>query len=80
MEENYLNEVDELRDILCFDQDYVALFASERADWFAIATRAREEHGIDILSTAFLLDRLPHADSDPHPYCAPEPEAPTEPG
>jgi hypothetical protein len=70
-EEDYLNEVEELRDILCFDQDYVALFTTERADWFAIASRAREEHGIDILATDFLLDRLPHADSETHPYCTP---------
>jgi hypothetical protein len=76
-EEDYRNEVEELRDILCFDQDYVALFASERADWFAIAARAREEHGIDILATDFFLDRLLHADSEPHPYCTPpEPETP----
>lgn len=41
-----------------------------------IAARAREEHGIDLLATDFLLDRLPHADSEPHPYCTREPEPP----
>jgi hypothetical protein len=30
----------------------------------------------DDLPLAHLPDYMPHAESDPHPYCAPEPETP----